>query len=322
MPKKPRSLSGKVVLITGGARGIGRSTAAALVAEGAHVVIADLDPVLTDRAANELGGGTVAKQLDVTDHEAFTAVLDDIEATVGPLDVLINNAGVMSVRPFVDDTFDSAYRQFAVNVFALMHGTREAIKRMQPRHTGHVVNVSSMGGVIAMPGAAAYCSSKHAVVGFCEALRWELVDSGIDLTYVLPALVNTELAADVKRTRASNVIEPEQDVASGDRRGAEDAEAGGVRAELLARPGDALRRADAGQAGRQADDGLRAPITCLFDSAGRSRDERPTKLGWRRRLRPPTSPSESDLHSHSGPLPIARPPDLHIRRHEDRGARR
>jgi len=213
MAKKPRELAGKVVLITGGARGIGRSTAATLVGEGAIVVIADLDLALTERAAKELGGGTVAKQLDVTDHDAFTAVIDDVEATVGPLHALINNAGVMSVRPFVEDTFDSAYRQFAVNVFAVMHGTREAIKRMRPRGSGHVVNVASMGGVVAMPGAAAYCSSKHAVVGFCEALRWELVGTGIDLTYVLPALVNTELAADVRRTRASNMIEPE-DVAA------------------------------------------------------------------------------------------------------------
>ena len=213
MSKKPRDLSGNVVLITGGARGIGRSTAAALVAQGARVVVADLDLALAQQAAKDLGGGTVARQVDVTDHPAFTALLDDVQTTVGPLDVLINNAGVMSVRPFVEDTFESAYRQFAVNVFALMHGTREAIKRMQPRQRGHIVNVASMGGVVAMPGAAAYCSSKHAVVGFCEALRWELVGSGIDLSYVLPALVNTELAADVKRTRASNVIEPE-DVAA------------------------------------------------------------------------------------------------------------
>jgi len=213
MAKQPRELTGKVVLITGAARGIGRSTAAALVAEGARVVIVDLDADLVAQAARELGGGTVGKQLDVTDHAAFTAVIDEVEATVGPLDALINNAGVMSVRPFVEDSFESAYRQFAVNVFALMHGTREALKRMQPRGSGHVVNVASMGGVVAMPGAAAYCSSKHAVVGFCEALRWELAGTGIDLTYVLPALVNTELAADVKRTRASNMIEPE-DVAA------------------------------------------------------------------------------------------------------------
>jgi len=213
MAKKPRELSGRVVLITGGARGIGRSTAATLVAAGARVVIGDLDLALTERAAKELGGGTVARQLDVTDHAAFTAVIDDVEATVGPLDALVNNAGVMSVRPFVEDTFESAYRQFSVNVFALMHGTREAIKRMQPRGAGHVINVASMGGVVAMPGAAAYCASKHAVVGFCEALRWELAGTGIDLTYVLPALVNTELAADVKRTRAANMIEPE-DVAA------------------------------------------------------------------------------------------------------------
>jgi NAD(P)-dependent dehydrogenase (short-subunit alcohol dehydrogenase family) len=210
MSKKPRSLTGKVVVITGGARGIGRSTAAALVAEGARVVIADLDLELTQQAARELGGGTLARRLDVTDHEQFTALLSEVESTLGPLDVLVNNAGVMGVTPFVEDTFESTYRQFAVNVFAVMHGSREAIKLMLARGAGHVVNVASMGGVVPMPGAAAYCASKHAVVGLCEALRWELEGTGIDLSYVLPALVNTELAADVKRTRASNVIEPSE----------------------------------------------------------------------------------------------------------------
>ena len=209
MATKATELTGKIVVITGAARGIGRSTAAALIAEGARVVIADLDRELAERTARELGSGTLARPLDVTDHEAFTAMLDDVEASVGPIDVLINNAGVMSVRPFLEDTDDAAYRTFAVNVFAVMHGTRDAARRMQRRGAGHIVNIASMGGVVAMPGAAAYCASKHAVVGFCEALRWELAGTGVELSYVLPALVNTELAADVKRTRASNVIEPE-----------------------------------------------------------------------------------------------------------------
>ncbi len=104
----------------------------------------------------------------------------------------------------------SAYRQFAINVFAVMHGTREAIHRMKPRGHGHIVNVASMAGVVPIPGAATYCASKHAVVGFCESLSWELRGSGVDLSYVLPSLVNTDLAAGVKRTRAANVIEPEE----------------------------------------------------------------------------------------------------------------
>jgi NAD(P)-dependent dehydrogenase (short-subunit alcohol dehydrogenase family) len=203
-------LTGKVVFITGAARGIGRATAAALVAEGARVSIGDLDGKLAAGTARELGPDVQARQLDVTDHAAFTAALDEVERTLGPLDVLINNAGVMAIGRAEDDTHESAYRQFAINVFAVMHGTREAIHRMKPRGHGHIVNVASMAGVVPIPGAATYAASKHAVVGFCESLYWELRGSGVDLSYVLPTLVNTDLAAGVKRTRAAHIIEPEE----------------------------------------------------------------------------------------------------------------
>ena len=151
---------------------------------------------------------------------------------------------------------------------------------MQPRGTGHVVNVASMGGAVAMPGAAAYCASKHAVVGFCEALRWELAGTGIDLSYVLPALVNTELAADVKRTRAANVIEPE-DVAA--------AIVGTLKTPKLAvyvpRSLGPVTRYGVlmpAQAGRQADDGfrVRSPAVRLARRRGTGR-----LRGARRRLR-------------------------------------
>lgn len=204
---RTRSLRDKLVFLTGGARGIGRATAIALIAEGARVVSADLDGALASRTAVEIGAASV--QLDVTDHAAFTAALDETERAHGPLDVLVNNAGVMSIGAFADDSDDSAYRQFAINVFAPMHGTREAIRRMAPRGHGHIVNIASMAGVAPIPGAATYSASKHAVVGFCESLYWELRGTGIDLSYVLPSLVNTELAAGMKRTRAANVVEPE-----------------------------------------------------------------------------------------------------------------
>jgi short-subunit dehydrogenase len=207
--KEPRSLGGKIVFITGAARGIGRATATTLAREGARVVIADLDAERARSTAAEIGSGVRSLGLDVTDHAAFTAGLDEAECEVGPLDILINNAGVMPIGLFEDDSYESAYRQFAINVFAVMHGTREAIKRMKPRGHGHIVNVASMAGVVPTPGAATYSASKHAVVGLCESLWWELRGSGVDLSYVLPALVNTELAAGLKRTRAANVIEPE-----------------------------------------------------------------------------------------------------------------
>ena len=207
MARAPRSLDRKVVFITGAARGIGRATAAALVGEGARVVIADLDGDLAARSAVELGCSSVA--VDVTDHAAFSDALDYAERAVGPLDVLINNAGVMPIGRFADDSAATVYRAFEINVFALMHGTGEAIRRMTPRGHGHIVNIASMAGVVPIPGGAIYAASKHAVVGFCESLWWELRGSGLDLSYVLPSLVNTELAAGMKRTRAANVIEPE-----------------------------------------------------------------------------------------------------------------
>ena len=206
MPRHPRSLSGRHVLITGAARGIGLATAELLVGHGARVVLADLDAELAASAAASLGASSVG--LDVTDHAAFTAALDSVESSGGALDVLINNAGVMPIGRFEDCSDDVMYRAFDINVFALMHGTREAIRRMQPRGHGHIVNVASMAGVVPTPGAAIYASSKHAVVGFCESLWWELRGSGVDLTYVLPALVNTDLSAGMKRTRATRVVEP------------------------------------------------------------------------------------------------------------------
>jgi NAD(P)-dependent dehydrogenase (short-subunit alcohol dehydrogenase family) len=209
MARHSISLRGKVVFITGAARGIGRATAEALLREGARVAIGDLDEDLAKRTAKELGSDVFAIALDVTDHAGFTAVLDEVEREVGPLDVLINNAGIMPIGNFEDDSFESAYRQFSINVFAVMHGTREAIKRMKPRRRGHIVNLASMAGVVPTPGAATYCASKHAVVGLCESLYWELRGTGVELSYVLPSLVKTELAAGVKDTRASNSIEPE-----------------------------------------------------------------------------------------------------------------
>ena len=103
MPRVPRSVNRKVVFVTGAARGIGRATAALLVAEGARVILADLDGELAAKAAVEVGAA-LGLCVDVTDHEAFTAALDSVERDLGPLDVLINNAGVMPIGRFEDET--------------------------------------------------------------------------------------------------------------------------------------------------------------------------------------------------------------------------
>src|SRR6187551_3650750 len=104
MAKERRSLSGKVVAITGGARGIGKATAAALVRKGCRVAIGDIDFELAERTAAELGAGTVALPVDVTDRPSFAAFLDGTERELGPLEVLINNAGIMPVTSFAEES--------------------------------------------------------------------------------------------------------------------------------------------------------------------------------------------------------------------------
>lgn len=206
-------LRGKVIVITGGAQGIGATTAAALVRHGARVVIGDIDEVRAEKTAAELGGDTLALKLDVTDPKAFSAFLDEVESRLGPIDVLINNAGVMLLAPIEDEDDAATSRQIDINLHAVITGTREAVRRMRPRAAGHIVNVASMAGKAGFPGAATYCATKHAVVGLSEAVRLELRGSGVDISCVMPAVVRTHLADGLPETKLFKSLRPE-DVAS------------------------------------------------------------------------------------------------------------
>ena len=170
MAKEPRSLTGKVVAITGGGRGIGRAIAQALAREGARVAVCDLDRELAEQTAAELGEPALGLALDVTDHAGFMAFLDEVEQRLGPLDVLVNNAGIMPVTPLVEESADSIARQLDINLRAVIHGTQEAMRRMVPRRTGHIVNLSSIAGRSGFPHLATYCATKHGVVGLSEAV--------------------------------------------------------------------------------------------------------------------------------------------------------
>src|SRR6478672_166196 len=197
MAKERRSLNGKVVAITGGARGIGKATATALVRKGCRVAIGDLDLPLAEQTAAELGGGTVALSLDVTDRASFVAFLDEAERQLGPIDVIVNNAGIMPVTPFAEESIDSIRRQFDINVMGVITGMQLAIERMRPRGSGHIVNLASQAGKGGFPGIATYSGTKHAVVGISEAVRAELRGSGVEVACVMPTVVNTELTAGV-----------------------------------------------------------------------------------------------------------------------------
>jgi NAD(P)-dependent dehydrogenase (short-subunit alcohol dehydrogenase family) len=195
--KERRNLSGKVVAITGGARGIGKATAEALVRKGCRVAIGDLDLHLAEETAAGLGGGTVALSLDVTHRDSFKDFLDAAERELGPIDVLINNAGIMPVTPFDEESDASIRRQLDINVYGVIVGMQLAIERFRPRGHGHIVNLASQAGKGGFPGIATYSGTKHAVVGVSEAVRQELRGSGVELACVMPTVVNTELTAGV-----------------------------------------------------------------------------------------------------------------------------
>jgi NADP-dependent 3-hydroxy acid dehydrogenase YdfG len=214
MAKQHRILTGQVAAITGAARGIGRATAQAFLREGMKVAIGDLDFATAQQAAKELGHGTVAFQLDVTQRASVKDFLDGVEAQLGPVDVLVNNAGIMQVGHTIWEEDDATtQRMIDINVNGVMFGVKEIVPRMLSRGRGHVVNIASTAGKGGFPGGGTYCGTKHYVVGLSEALRAELRGTGIEVSCVMPVVVNTELAAGLQDTRGVKLIQPE-DVAN------------------------------------------------------------------------------------------------------------
>jgi NADP-dependent 3-hydroxy acid dehydrogenase YdfG len=214
MAKVPRSLAGSVVAITGGARGIGRATAVALIAQGARVAIGDIEASLAERTATELGAGTIGLPLDVTDRESFTRFLDEAENQLGPVDVLINNAGIMPIGSFARESDATAQRMIDINLVGLIYGSKLALERFLPRRRGHLVQIASAAGKMGFAGGATYCATKHAVVGLSEAIRAELHGTGVEISVVMPVVVNTELGSGLPETRGFKAVQPE-DVADG-----------------------------------------------------------------------------------------------------------
>lgn len=212
MAKQPRILAGQVAAITGAARGIGRATAAAFLRQGMRVAVGDVDFEAARQTAAELGPSTVALALDVTDRSSFSAFLDRTEEELGPLDVLVNNAGIMPVGPFVEEDDLTARRMIDINLHGVILGTKLALARMVPRDRGHIVNISSQAGKFGAPGGATYSATKHAVVGLSEAVRGELrlMGAHIDISYVMPFVVQTELGSGLGKARGMHSLTPEE----------------------------------------------------------------------------------------------------------------
>jgi NAD(P)-dependent dehydrogenase (short-subunit alcohol dehydrogenase family) len=195
------------VAITGGARGIGAATGERLRREGARVTLGDVDVTAAEATAARLGA--VGLGLDVTRRESFTGFLDTAEAAQGPLDVLINNAGIMPIGPFLEESDEVAQRLFEINVHGVILGMKLALPRMLSRGNGQIVHLASAAGRLAsLPGEATYVATKHAVVGLSEAVRCELEGTGVTVTTVLPNLANTRLGSGMHAARGMKKLDP------------------------------------------------------------------------------------------------------------------
>jgi NAD(P)-dependent dehydrogenase (short-subunit alcohol dehydrogenase family) len=207
------SVNGKVVVVTGGARGIGYATAKTLHQLGARVAIGDVDEVAVKEAGTDLDVGFYAR-LDVTDRQSFTTFLDDVERELGPLDILINNAGIAPAGRFLDEPDDVTQRTIAINIFGVILGTKLAAERMVKRRRGHIINIASLAALGAVPGIATYTATKHAVLGFTDTARLELRGTGVTLSAVMPTLTNTSMVDGVASVPGFRTAEPE-DIAAG-----------------------------------------------------------------------------------------------------------
>jgi NAD(P)-dependent dehydrogenase (short-subunit alcohol dehydrogenase family) len=203
-------LAGASAAVTGGANGIGLAIARGLAKAGARVAIGDIDAGAAEAAAASIGGETVGVGLDVSDEESFTRFLDAARDRHGPLDLLVNNAGVDWMGPFHEMPPELTRREVDVNLIGPMIGCRLALGRMLPGRSGHIVNVASGAGRVPLPGSASYSATKHGVVGLTESLRLEYRDSGVSFSVIQPAQVETAMMQGQARPRLLPVITPEE----------------------------------------------------------------------------------------------------------------
>lgn len=205
-------IAGLNVAVTGAARGIGEAIAAKLLDAGARVVIGDRDSAALDSALARLqGGGPVtAHPLDVTNRSSFESFLAKAAADCeNRIDVLINNAGVMPIGSFVGQSEQSIRSAIEVNFGGVVNGCQLALPDMLHRRSGHIVNIASMAGLVAVPGQAVYAGSKFAVVGFSTALADEVAPEGVHVSVVMPTFTKTELIAGTTPSAAQGMVTPE-----------------------------------------------------------------------------------------------------------------
>jgi NAD(P)-dependent dehydrogenase (short-subunit alcohol dehydrogenase family) len=202
-------LSGKVALVTGGSRGIGRAIAQALLEQGASVMITATSKATLDAAAAALAAGDHLRT-EVADVREYANVERAVGATVsafGGLDILINNAGVGVFKPAADTTVDEWHRVIDTNLSGAFYACHAALPHLRARGGGWIINISSLASKNAFVNGAAYCASKAALNAFSEALMQEVRYDGVRVAYVLPGSVNTGFGS-LSNTKADWALQP------------------------------------------------------------------------------------------------------------------
>lgn len=204
-----KHLGGQIALITGGASGMGRGMAEAFARDGMQVAIADIreDALAATTAEFAEAGLTVLPiVLDVTDRAAWVAAVDRVERELGPVQVLVNNAGIGLTAMMRDMTYKDWDFSMGVNFGGVLNGLMTVLPRILDRGlSGHLVVTSSTAGLTAVDGAASYCAAKFAVTGMMEALAGELADTGVDVSIFCPGPVQTDIGSNLDRVRPAHL---------------------------------------------------------------------------------------------------------------------
>jgi len=203
-----RTLDGKVVVITGAGSGIGRALALNAAAKGAVLALSDVDEVglleTAEQARNRTARELRTDKLDVSDRTAMASYAASVKADLGRVNVLINNAGVALHGDFEEVSYEQLEWIMGINFYGVVHGTKEFLPHLVASGDGHLVNISSLFGLMGMPGQSAYNASKFAVRGFTEALRQEMLVSRhpVQVSCVHPGGIKTAIASNARTTVA------------------------------------------------------------------------------------------------------------------------
>jgi all-trans-retinol dehydrogenase (NAD+) len=211
-----KSLRGKRVLITGGAGGMGVAFARRFAREGAEIVLADISAEALEASRGALSGEGVESRgyvMDVSDSRSVEAVRDRLHAGAGPVEVLVNNAGIVEGGPFLDVPLERHLQIFRVNVEGVLNVTHAFLGDLIVAREGHLVNMASASGFLGLPNAATYCASKWAVIGFSQSIRLELESGGhrnVGVTTVCPSYIDTGMFAGVTPARLTPLLDPDR----------------------------------------------------------------------------------------------------------------